>query len=206
MITMDSPPDDLQDYALLVQLRKGDYSAFDQLYMRYAVEIGWRIKKLVKVDEIAEELHQEVFLKLWEHRQKISPQTSLRPYLLRIAYNVTMDFFRKTSRDKNLREQWMIHADVHTENAVEEMVAQQSNLEVQAIVQRAIEKLPPQRKRIFTYCKLEGHSYEEAAREFGVSLNTVKDHMTRAMRFLKTELTQNHLDTLMIIFFTANFY
>lgn len=53
----------------------------------------------------------------------------------------------------------------------------------------SIEKLPIQRQKVFKYIKLEGKSYEEAAVEFNVSLSTIKDHMTRALRFLREELS-----------------
>lgn len=191
IMARNSPTDSLNDHALVARLQQGDYTAFDQLYVRYAEEIAWRLKRLVKLDEITEELHQEVFLRLWEQRQKMNHQAPLRPFLLRMAYNVAIDFFRKASRDRSLKEQLILHASELYEATPEDFIINNSDSEVKEWVRRIIDRLPPQRKQIFIYCKMEGRSYEDAAREFGVSINTIKDHMTRAMRFLKSEALQN---------------
>jgi RNA polymerase sigma-70 factor (ECF subfamily) len=64
--------------------------------------------------------------------------------------------------------------------------------ETNASLMAAIAKLPEQRRKVFVRIKLEGRSYEEAAEEFGVSVSTIKDHMTRALKFLRTELIQDN--------------
>lgn len=66
-------------------------------------------------------------------------------------------------------------------------------------LERAISKLPDQRQKVFRLIKLENQSYEYAAKHFGVSVGTIKDHMAKASRFLQTELSSTHLSILLLL-------
>ena len=171
---------------LVMRLRDGDYLAFDTLYGKYALHVARKIKKLVKLPEVTEELHQEIFLRVWEQRRSLRPENPFLPFLLHIARNISIDYFRKAARSKQFKIRILeSFAELHSD--VEERIVFN---ESQAAINKAIEKLPPQRLKIFTLCKLEGKSYEEAAATSGISLSTVKDHMHRAMRFLRDEMAQ----------------
>ena len=171
---------------LVMRLRDGDYLAFDTLYGKYALHVARKIKKLVKLPEVTEELHQEIFLRVWEQRRSLRPENPFLPFLLHIARNISIDYFRKAARSKQFKIRILeSFAELHSD--VEERIVFN---ETQAAINKAIEKLPPQRLKIFTLCKLEGKSYEEAAATSGISLSTVKDHMHRAMRFLRDEMAQ----------------
>lgn len=171
---------------LVMRLRNGDYLAFDILYERYALHVARKIKKVIKLPEVTEELHQEVFLRVWEQRENLRAENPFLPLLLHIARNISIDYFRKAARSKQFQQQ-VIQAFTEHHSDVEAHMAFNETL---ASINKAIGKLPPQRLKIFTLCKLEGKSYEEAATSLGVSLSTVKDHMHRAMRFLRDEISQ----------------
>src|SRR5690606_22599406 len=168
---------------LVASLRGGDYLAFDMLYEKYALHVARKIKRLIKLPEVTEELHQEVFLRVWEQRENLCPENPFLPLLLHIARNISIDYFRKAARSKRFQQQ-IIQTFTEQHRDVEERMA---FYETQATLNKAIGKLPPRRLKIFTLCKLEGKSYEEVATFLGVSLSTVKDHMHRAIRFLRDE-------------------
>ncbi|HEY8387177.1 MAG TPA: sigma-70 family RNA polymerase sigma factor, partial [Parasegetibacter sp.] len=88
---------------LLFLLNKGDEQAFEQLYHSYSPRIFGNLVKLLKSEDIAEELLQDVFIKIWQRRSGIDPEQSFRSYLFRIAENSVYDFFRRTARDKLLQ-------------------------------------------------------------------------------------------------------
>ncbi|MFA4867728.1 MAG: RNA polymerase sigma-70 factor [Pedobacter sp.] len=169
---------------LISRLKLGDYVAFDTLYQEYAASVAYKINKLVKITEIAEELHQDVFMKVWEQRENLKLDTPFRPFLLHIARNTAIDFFRKAARDQLLEQQLISQATELYDHIGEYINFNETN----DVLRAAIAKLPPQRLKIFTSCKLEGKSYEEVATQYGVSLSTVKDHMAKAMRFLRDEM------------------
>lgn len=171
---------------LVRRLSNDDYEAFDLLYEKYAPHVARKIRNLVKLADITEELHQEVFLRVWEKRKSLQPDNPFLFFVLHIARNISIDYFRKAARTKEF-ELRVVNFFTESHSDVEERLLFN---ETQAAINEAIAKLPPQRLKIFTLCKLEGKSYEEVAAYLGVSLSTVKDHMHRAMRFLRTEMSQ----------------
>src|SRR3546814_9878698 len=86
---------------LLIRLTEGDSLAFEALYHRHKRRIFFNLLKLVHVYAVAEELHQEVFLKVWEHRAAVDSESPLVAYFSRIARNLAVDFYlRVVSYDK----------------------------------------------------------------------------------------------------------
>ncbi len=187
---------------LVMRLRDGDYLAFDMLYEKYALHVARKIKRLIRIPEVTEELHQEVFLRVWEQRESLQSENPFLPLLLHIARNISIDYFRKAARSKRFQLQ-VIQTFTEQHSDVEEHIMFN---ETRATINKAIEKLPPQRLKIFTLCKLEGKSYEEAAASLGVSRSTVKDHMHRAMRFLRNEISQQQDPNLLIVLLILVFF
>jgi len=170
---------------LLLQLRQGDHHAFEKLYHSYKLRIARNLYRLLKSDELAEEMMQEFFLKIWENRSQIDPEKSFRAYLFRISENMVYDFFRKASRDSKLRAQLKsnyIELYTHIEEGI-------FNKENKQRLSRAIELLPPQRRQIFILCKLEGKSYKEVSELLGISPSTINNQLLQANKFLKRMLS-----------------
>ncbi|WP_300601644.1 sigma-70 family RNA polymerase sigma factor [Niabella sp.] len=175
----------LPDSDLLVQLKEGDHTAFSRLYFRYATIVYRRIQGLVKVHEHCEELVQEVFLQFWQNRHTISEEVPVQAVLFRIAKSTTINFYRKAIREERYKQLLIRSATANYDPVGEHM----SFLETSTILNAIIDKLPPQRKKVFLLIKMEGKTYEEAARETDVSLGTIKDHMAKSMRTIRQELT-----------------
>ncbi|WP_316794678.1 RNA polymerase sigma-70 factor [Pedobacter frigoris] len=161
---------------ILVKLKEGDESAFGKFYAHYSEMIYGRLLRLLKDQDMADEIIQDLFLKIWEKRQQINPSQSLKSYLYTIAENLVYDHFRKVARDRKLQERFR---QVTTElySHTEEDLLNKENKE---IIDQAIASLPPQRRKAFVLCKVEGKSYEEAARLMGVSSSTVSNHLVKA--------------------------
>lgn len=170
---------------LLIRLRKGDEVAFAQLYHDHANMVFRRIKRLVHIHAVAEELSQDVFYQIWKQRGKIDASVSFQAIALRTAKSIAINFYQRAIREHHLKEQLAIKGSTDY-NPVEEEI---DFNETRALLDAAIAKLPPQRQRVFMLCKIEGKSYEFVASELGVAVGTVKDHMAKAMRFIKKELT-----------------
>ena len=137
---------------------------------------------------MAQEILQEVFLKVWDHRKHIDPEKSFRSYLFKIAENKAYDFFRKAARDHKLR-QLLLAAATESYDHIESIMINKENSQ---LLQQAIEALPPQRQQVFRLCKLEGKSYEEVSRLLGISTSTISDHIVKASRAVREFIAANH--------------
>ena len=169
---------------LVTLLQKGDKGAFEELYHRYKYPLYCNLRKLVKSEIHAEELLQQLFVKTWENRQSLDAEKVFKAYLFRIAENLVYDFFRKATRDKKMEARLMTLA---TENysPIEEAIYSR---EREAIISRAVASLPPQRRHVFTLCKLQGKTYEEVSVELGISTSTINDHIVKGTRAVKEYL------------------
>jgi RNA polymerase sigma-19 factor, ECF subfamily len=150
---------------------------------------------MVKSEWTAQEILQDVFLKIWHNRESIDIEKSFRSYLFKIAENKVYDFFRKAAGDKKLRAQLLAVATEHYEHIEEFLLKKENNL----LLQKAISSLSPQRQQIFRMCKLEGKSYEEVSRQLDISTSTVSDHIVKAGKSVR-EYLLDHLDIAIILF------
>ncbi|WP_312788871.1 sigma-70 family RNA polymerase sigma factor [Sphingobacterium sp.] len=180
---------------LVKRLKQGDYGAFDQLYHQFAHVSLVKLKKLVHVHDIAVELHQDLFMKIWEKRADIPHDIPFKAILFQTLKSIAYNFYRKAAQDKNLHER-LIAASTELHNQLEDQL---NFNETNELLAAAIAKLPAQRQKIFTRIKIDGKSYEEVAAEFGISLSTVKDHMTRSFKFLRNELSDQYLLSVFLV-------
>lgn len=180
--------DDTDEVELLTRLRQGDQAAFRSIYELYADTLAYKLHKLVKIDAVVEELHQDSFMRLWNAREQLQENTNLKAFLFTIARNLSIDFYRKAAKDKQLHTQLALHIQLAYDH-IEPLLQKKETLQ---LLEELIAKLPPQRQKIFRMIKIEGKSYEEASRHFEVSMSTIKDHMAKSSQFLKQQLSQNY--------------
>lgn len=166
---------------LLLQIREGDVKAFEHIYNIYSPRLYGNIMKIVKSAGVTEELLQDVFQRIWEHRKNIDPEKSFKSYIFTIARNLVYDYFNKASRQRLLErylqgtEQKLV---VNTQHRLEEK-------ESALILERAVRQLSPQRKLVYTLCKIEGKSYEDVSKTLGISVSTISDHIVKATKSIK---------------------
>lgn len=175
-------------------LVEGDRTAFSKLYELHSPTLLHKLNHLLPDEDSVLEIHQITFVRLWDIRHKIQQEQGVWPLLHTIARNLVVDYFRKSASNEAVRQALLMQATLYYEledsnDSIEQM---------SAALSAAIEMLPAKRKEIFLLCKFRGKSYEEAAAIHGVSLGTIKDHMAKAMRFLKNELGEK-LFTLLIV-------
>jgi RNA polymerase sigma factor (sigma-70 family) len=172
---------------LLEQLKQGSEPAFNSLYMEYSKPLYKRVFMVIKDEDKTEEIIQDIFLKIWQTRQTINPDLSFKSLLYTIANNLAYDFLRKIARDKRLIACLLLNATdyyMHTEEVL--MVN-----ETERVLQEALNKLSPQQKLVFTLCKLEGKSYEEAGAQLGITTATVNSHIVKSSRYIRGYLVKN---------------
>ena len=170
-----------EEAVLLQRLQQGDTEAYITLYDQYYPSLYTYILHFINIPELAEDALQEVFIKIWEIRERINPELSFSGYLYRITRNHVFKRLKKISADAALRLQVMQELQHQTEDADTALLWKQ----YESLLHQAIAQLPPQRQKVFRLCREESKSYEEVAVELGISRNTVKEHMVLAMKSIK---------------------
>lgn len=166
---------------LLFQLKNGDERAFEILYNSYKFRLAGNLFKLLKSDDLVKETLQELFFKIWEVRTQIDPEKSFKSYLFRIAENLVNDYFRKVAKDKRLLAKMLASSSELYLHIEEDMLSKEEAQKLQQV----IDMMPPQRKMVFTLCKLEGKSYKEVEEIMGINAKTISSHMLQANKFLR---------------------
>lgn len=184
---MLNPPPSYNEQELLHGLQQGSEEAFTCLYKHYSVPLYYNILSLVKDENTAEELVQDVFFKIWKRKSTIDITKSFSGYLFVTARNQVYDFFQQLNRDQALRSRIMSFAS-ESYDYIEQSIFAKENAD---LLRKAMDTLPPQRRRAFELCKLEGLSYRQASEEMGISLSTIKDHMVNALDTIRTYVTKN---------------
>ena len=170
-----------EEAVLLQRLQQGDTEAYIALYNQYYPSLYTYILHFINIPELAEDALQEVFIKIWEIRERINPELSFSGYLYRITRNHVFKLLKKISADAALRLQVMQELQHQTEDADTQLLWKQ----YESLLHQAIAQLPPQRQKVFRLCREESKSYEEVAVELGISRNTVKEHMMLAMKSIR---------------------
>ena len=176
------------DSELLVFLRDGDKLAFAEFYNRYHKPVYRYLISLVKVPEIAEDLVHEIFLKLWDIRQKLEIKENFKGYLFWMCHNKAADTTKKIAGERILKDQLLHH--YQTLSTVETHTLEQLQ-RYDNLIEEALNSLSPQRRKVYELCKKQGKSYQEAANELQISTHTVKEHMSYALSALRDFLRQN---------------
>ena len=166
---------------LLNQLRNGSEQAFSKIYDLYSKPLYRNILYLVKDEDIAQEILQDLFLKLWLKRERIDPEKKWLSYLYESANRMVIDHFRKVAKDQRMINHLILTTVDHVTNAEDKLI----DKETHALLAKAIEHLPPQRKLVFKLCKMEGKSHKEVAELLGISTHTISNQIKAANKSLK---------------------
>ncbi|NGF54889.1 RNA polymerase sigma-70 factor [Parapedobacter sp. SGR-10] len=169
---------------LLLRLQGGDHAAFDRFYQTYSRRIFINAVKLVKNEDEAQDILQETFIRVWNSRENIDLAKPFQSYLFTVAQNLIRDFFRKAAHNRKLEAE-LIRTGTALYDHIESKI---QDKESAILLQQAIAKLPLQRQRIFTLCKIEGKSYDEVASIMGISVSTVGNQLVKATRTVKEYL------------------
>jgi len=169
---------------LLAELKTGSEAAFSYFYQKYSLQLYRKLLSMVRVDVIAQELLQDLFVKIWEKRELIDPALSFKAYLYKIAERIVYDHFRKLTREARLEKTLSLSRSELYRHTEEALYAK----EAQARINEAIDRLPAQQKQVFTLCKIDGKSYDEVSSLLGISTGTINTHITRATKSIKQYL------------------
>ena len=182
---------------LALKLRNNDISAFNSLYWEYHGAVYANALKLIRDPAIAEDIVQETFVALWEKRQSIDPKQDIAGWLFVVSHHKTIDQLKRKLRHA-LAEK-ILQEVIEGQNIVEEDITEE---QLNAI-EKAVDQLSPQKRKVFELCKMQRRTYEKAAEELQISKYTVKEYLSEAMVSIKKYIGQHPTHANTIIYFFA---
>jgi RNA polymerase sigma-70 factor (ECF subfamily) len=160
--------------------------SFDQVYVCYFTRLHRFAREYVMSGEDAENIVQDVFMMLWEKRRMLNIRISLTAYLFSLVKNKCIDHLRrKLVAEEYKQELYMKLSSLEDMNR-----AFSSDEDIERFITDAINKLPGRCREIFIKSRIEGKKYHEIAEELHISVNTVENQMSLALKKLRIELKE----------------
>lgn len=179
---------ELKDRVLVQRIQKGDRSAFKKLYDRYHEELYFLAKRYLKDQHLAEDAVQDIFLKIWSKRKKLKG-SSFRGFLFTTMKNHLIDTIRKQKTSTKVKEDLkIISNNKRRKNSTVEKIIY---AEYRKIVQRALENISPEKRKVFEMKNFEGLSNAEVAEKKKVSINTVKTQSYLGSKYVRNFLKKH---------------
>jgi RNA polymerase sigma-70 factor (family 1) len=183
----------LVDTELLQLILQEDENAFAEIYNRYWKRIYTIAFSYTRSSEAAQDIVQDVFLKIWVNKDTLVQIREFKPYLFVTARNLIISSLRNK----------VFHVSLDPEEQVEEETflpeRQLSYKESVDLLHKAIDLLPPQQQRAYKLSRNEGMRYEDIAQEMGISPLTVRTHITKALSFIRKYLIDNAVHPVLLL-------
>ncbi|RYE29053.1 MAG: RNA polymerase sigma-70 factor [Sphingobacteriaceae bacterium] len=172
---------------------------FDCLFEHYKKRVYIYVLKVVKSQFLAEEITQEIFIKLWLYRNKLSEINNLDGFIFKIVRNQALNHLRKAAYDERLLKEILAFAAPEQNNVDEKIIA----ADYQLLVQQALDCLSPQRRLVYELSRKKGLNYEEIACQLNLSRNTVKNHIVSALKHIHNYLSKNGISIAVLLLFLS---
>jgi RNA polymerase sigma-70 factor (ECF subfamily) len=181
----------LDDADILKGINRGDKKIYDLVFKSYYSGLCAFAEDYLRSHDAAREISQEVFLNLWENRGRLRINSSLKAYLYRSVHNRCLNYIRDnlTLTHKEIRfDQLKNHADLMFIEIPEGLFDKLYSEKMEQELEKAIELLPDQCRKIFRLCRYENLTYKEIAKRLNISPSTIKTQMSRAMKKLSEKM------------------
>jgi len=169
----------------------GDEGAFEYFFKKYYNRLNSYTSDILKDSLAAEEIVEELFLKVWEKRSQINIQSSPAAYFFRTAYNNSLNYIKHRKVEAKFLAYQSQRSFAELEKANDSYpLSTLIEKDFEARLQKSLEKLPDQCRQIFLMSRMEGKKNQEIAENLQVSVNTVKTQLLRALSRLRNDLKQ----------------
>lgn len=183
-------------FELLTRLKNGDVLAFDRVYELYSHKLFSFVFKILKNEAEADDIVQEVFVKIWESRHKLEDYKLVNSYIFTIAYNNSIDLIRKRINNTKYLEHLKNSAVINvTPNVISQIEFNELNIHAEKL----IANLPERQKQVYLLHREEGLTYPEIAEKLGISKNTVENHMVKALKYLRQNMDNSLLINMLFV-------
>ena len=174
----------------------------EKIIQQYRTRIYGFLLKYVKIPEEAEDMTQEVLVKLWNNRQKIQSMDDQESYILAMTRNFIRDHFKRMSREKAYMEEVIRHLPDQTYSAYCTI----QRHELQDSIQAVVSELPERQQEVYKLFYDKGKSLKEIARELDISPYTVKNHRAQALKIIRSRINPEAFLTGLIVVLSFFFF
>lgn len=186
------------DQIILTELIAGNEAAFRQLFSRYHQQLGAYIFRITNSYELAEEIVQDIFLKIWLNREVLANVQNFKAYLFVLSKNYALNHLRRLSREQLLKNRW-------EEECMKSLIPEDiTDSPYYSLLDEAIDQLPPQQQKVYLLSRHERLKYSEIAEHLNLSRETVKKYLKIATASI-TEYVKTSLDVILLLIF-LNFF
>jgi RNA polymerase sigma-70 factor (family 1) len=182
---------------LLVRIASGDQLAFTQLFNRYHAFVYDYSIKLTRSKFHAEEIVQQIFMKLWQNRDGIVAIDNFAAYINRATRNQSYSVLKVLAAQAS-REVELTDNDLRDCNNSEHLLLYNESTK---ILKSGVDSLPPQRKLVYELCHDHGMKYSEVASKLNIAPGTVHTHMKLALKTIRTHFESSELILFLIVLF-----
>lgn len=190
-----------EEKSLLTGVARGDENAFRTLFHAYRPGVYAIALKLLSSSSQAEDVLQEIFLKIWLNRDQLPEIHHFASYLHTVTRNHLYNALRRQAREEVFLQQ------LTPSSAVEQDVLSPLSLrEMREMLQKALATLTPQQKKVFELSRLEGLRHEEIADLLAISRGTVKKHIGEALRVVRGKMLKYKSAIKYFLFFYPLFW
>jgi len=183
------------ELALLPLIAEGDTNAFSRLYHLYSTKVHHTVMVYVKDETEAEEIVQQVFVKLWERRTSLAAVSSFSDYCFIVVRNVVFNYFNRLSKQARLVRGLKMQIPEHTGEEADQPFRQK---QYEQLIEKAIHQLPLRQKQVYLMADGEALGYDDIAQRMQISRLTAKKHMELARKAIR-EYISRHL--IFLLFF-----
>ena len=191
-----------EEKTLLLLLAEDNEYAFQLLFDRHRNRIYRMAMMYVKSQALAEDIVQDVFLKLWFQRKTLKDVSCLESWIYTITKNYTLNCLKKLAHEWTMTEA-LSHNKLQFDNSTDHKIR---TAQYEALLQKAIEQLPQQQQKVYILAKEKGLSYEAIANQLSLSRPTVKTHMSRALDSMRTFLRRHGADFIILLIIEASIF
>lgn len=183
------------DIALVNKLAHDDEVAFEVLFHKYKDKLYSFLIHLGNSASAAEDVLQDVFMKIWDRRTQLGDIDNFNAYLFRMAANQAINLMRRQSREIRILDELKLYTI--DENGTAQAMSEK---EVQETLAKALATLPQQQYKVFMLSREHGLKYDDIAAEMGISSATVRNHMVQALKKLRTYLESSHIISIIYLY------
>jgi len=191
-----SIPENVAEKELLLQVAGGSEQAFRQLFMHYHQWLISHIFRLTGSMAQAEEVAQDVFLKLWMNREILAGINKFRPYLFVLSRNHAVNVLKATIKERIRRQQWELGHEGYSLNNEEEPTVTRYTL-----LDEAIDQLPEQQRKVYLLSRYEQLTYSEISGKMNISRETVKKYIQIAIKSITAFIKKKMAELKLLLFF-----
>lgn len=179
-----------------------DERSFRELFDRYADKVHQYIYAITRSEYMTEEVTQELFLILWRKRDDLLQVDNMDGYVFRIARNLAINLLRRAALDNKLAAD-LYKRSLKKSNHAEDPLAEKA---VQELIEKAVMELPAQPRKIYLLSRKENMNYDEIASATGLSRNTVKNHLQKALNDIRDYLVRHGYQLALAGMLARHFY